>query len=131
MPWFGQGVDAADGDFYLARRWYAPWQRYLELDWDATESERAVNGLVNMHKELSKATGGEAVVPFTWTVLRMLVTPHPLGGCAMAASPAWSITPAACSVIPGSTCSTARSCRARSASIRRRRLPRWPNAAWN
>jgi cholesterol oxidase len=87
MPWFGQGVDAADGDFYLARRWYAPWQRYLELDWDATESEHAVNGLVNMHKELSKATGGEAVVPLTWTVLRMLVTPHPLGGCGMAASP--------------------------------------------
>jgi cholesterol oxidase len=87
MPWFGQGVDAANGDFYLARRWYAPWQRYLELDWDAAESEHAVNGLVAMHKELSAATGGEAVVPFTWTVLRMLVTPHPLGGCGMAASP--------------------------------------------
>lgn len=87
MPWFGQGVDAANGHFYLGRRWYAPWRRFLALDWDPAESEKAIDGLVNMHKKLSAATGGQAFVPPTWTVLRQLVTPHPLGGCGMAAAP--------------------------------------------
>jgi len=87
MPWFGQGVDAANGTFRLARRWYAPWQRYLALDWDVTDSLAAINGLVGMHQKLSQATGGDAVVPLTWTALHQLVTPHPLGGCGMAASP--------------------------------------------
>jgi cholesterol oxidase len=88
MPWFGQAVDAADGELYLGRYWYAPWRRKLALDWDATRSENAVNGLIAMHERLSEATGGTPKVPPTWTVLRNLVTPHPLGGCGMAASPA-------------------------------------------
>lgn len=86
MPWFGQGVDAANGAFRLARRWYAPWQRYLDLDWDVTASMPAINGLVDMHQKLSQATGGDAVVPPTWTLLHKLITPHPLGGCGMADS---------------------------------------------
>lgn len=88
MPWFGQAVDAANGRFYLGRLWYAPWRRKLALDWDPTRSENAINGLIAMHERLSQATGGKAAVPLTWTVLRHLVTPHPLGGCGMAASPA-------------------------------------------
>ena len=88
MPWFGQAVDAANGRLYLGRRWYAPWRRRLALDWDVTHSEAAVGGLIEMHKRLSEKTGGEAVVPPTWTIFRNLVTPHPLGGCGMAASPA-------------------------------------------
>ena len=88
MPWFGQAVDAADGELYLGRYWYAPWRRQLALDWDATRSENAVNGLIAMHQKLSLATGGTPMVPPTWTVLRNLITPHPLGGCGMAASPA-------------------------------------------
>jgi cholesterol oxidase len=85
MPWFGQGIDAANGDLYLARRWYAFWRRELALDWDPADSELAINSLVDMHKKLSAATSGTAIVPLTWTVLRSLVTPHPLGGCGMAA----------------------------------------------
>ena len=88
MPWFGQAVDAADGKMYLGRHWYAPWRRKLALDWDVARSENAVGGLIAMHEKLSKATGGTPMVPPTWTVLRNLVTPHPLGGCGMAASPA-------------------------------------------
>lgn len=88
MPWFGQGVDAANGRFYLGRRWYAPWRRVLALDWDVTRSEAAINGLIDMHKQLSVATGGRPMVPPTWSILRNLVTPHPLGGCGMAASQA-------------------------------------------
>ena len=88
MPWFGQGIDGANGRLYLRRRLRAPWQRVLALNWDSGRSEVAVNGLIAMHQKLSEATGGNAVVPLSWTVFRNLVTPHPLGGCAMAASPA-------------------------------------------
>jgi cholesterol oxidase len=88
MPWFGQAIDASNGHFYLGRRWYAPWRRVLKLDWDVTRSEAAVQALIDMHVKLSLATGGRPEVPPTWTVLRNLVTPHPLGGCNMAAGPA-------------------------------------------
>ena len=44
--------------------------------------------MVDMHKQLSAATGGRPMVPPTWSILRNLVTPHPLGGCGMAASQA-------------------------------------------
>ena len=39
--------------------------------------------MIDMHKNLSAATGGEASVPLTWSVLKNLVTPHALGGCNM------------------------------------------------
>jgi cholesterol oxidase len=88
MPWFGQAIDAADGRLYLRSRWYAPWRRELALDWNPDRSEAAVDGMIAMHRKLSEATGGKPLVPATWTVLRNLVTPHPLGGCNMARSPA-------------------------------------------
>ena len=81
MPWFGQAVDAADGRLYLGRRWWAPWRKILKLDWDIARSEAVVNAMVTMHKRLSAVTGGRPWVPPTWTVLKNLVTPHPLGGC--------------------------------------------------
>jgi len=83
MPWFAQGIDAADGRLYLGRKWYAPWKRKLKLDWEIDKSERMVDGIVEMHKRLSEATGGDPWVPPTWTILKNLVTPHPLGGCNM------------------------------------------------
>lgn len=88
MPWFGQAMDAADGKLYLGRTWYAPWRRKLKLDWDVTRSEPTVQAMIDMHKRLSAATGGEPQVPATWTVLKNLVTPHPLGGCNMGTTPA-------------------------------------------
>lgn len=87
MLWFGQAVDAADGRFYLGRPWYAPWRRQLMLDWDIRRSERTMEAMASLHRELSHATGGTPFIPPTWTVLRNLITPHPLGGCAMADSP--------------------------------------------
>lgn len=88
MPWFGQAMDGGNGKLYYARDWMRPWKKMLKLDWDARRSERGINGLINAHIRLSKNTGGKPIVPQSWTVLRNLVTPHPLGGCAMAASPA-------------------------------------------
>jgi cholesterol oxidase len=83
MPWFGQGIDAADGRLYLGRLWYAPWRRTLRMDWKYQRSEAVVNAMVAVHKQLSAATGGTPWVPPTWTYLKNLVTPHPLGGCNM------------------------------------------------
>jgi cholesterol oxidase len=86
MPWFAQGIDAADGRLYLGRPWHAPWRKKLKLDWDIKRSKTVINAIVNMHKRLAEATGGKPWVPPTWTVLKNLITPHPLGGCNMGAT---------------------------------------------
>ena len=83
MPWFCQGIDAADGKLYLGRVWYAPWRRVLKLNWEIDRSEPVIDAIVAMHKRLAQATGGTPFVPPTWSILKNLVTPHPLGGCNM------------------------------------------------
>ena len=83
MPWFAQGIDVADGRLYLGRKWYAPWRRTLKLNWDIRRSKPVIDAIVNMHVRLARATGGRPWVPPTWTLLRNLITPHPLGGCNM------------------------------------------------
>jgi cholesterol oxidase len=85
MPWFGQAVDAEDGVLKLSRR-VAPCRHKMNLDWEIRNSQAAVQALVDMHKTLSKATGGDPHVPLTWGLLKDLVTPHPLGGCRMGTS---------------------------------------------
>ncbi|MEN8128842.1 MAG: GMC family oxidoreductase [Pseudomonadota bacterium] len=87
MPWFAQGIDAADGRLYMGRKWYWPWTRELKLAWDIDASEKVMNTIINMHKRLAKATGGDPWVPPTWTLLKNLVTPHPLGGCNIGDTP--------------------------------------------
>ena len=87
MPWFGQSIDAGDGRCYYGRDWVRPWKKRLKLDWNPARSASAINALVNRHKKLSGATGGDPKVPAMWTIFRNLVTPHPLGGCGMAAAP--------------------------------------------
>jgi cholesterol oxidase len=69
-----------------------PWRRKLKLDWREELAELGVGGLIGAHKWLSDATGGRWIVPPTWAVLRVLVTPHPLGGCGMAASRGAGVT---------------------------------------
>jgi len=83
MPWFSQGIDAADGCIRLGRKWYWPWSRVLKLDWDIDKSKPLIDAIVATHKQLSKATDGDPWVPPSWTLLQNLVTPHPLGGCNM------------------------------------------------
>jgi cholesterol oxidase len=87
MPWFAQGLDAANGTLRLRRRWWLVGARSLDLDWDVAESAKVIEAIIATHKELSKATGGTALVPPSWSIDRYLITPHPLGGCNMAASP--------------------------------------------
>jgi cholesterol oxidase len=98
MPWFGQAMDGGNGRLYYGRDRLRPWKRRLKLDWDARRSERGVNGLAGAHRRLTQATGGRDLNPITWTIFRSLVTPHPLGGCAMAASPAAGVVDHRCHV---------------------------------
>jgi len=86
MPWFGQAVDASDGVLKLSRSWVPPFRHKMILDWEIRDSQAAVQALVDMHKTLSKATGGDPHVPPTWGLLKDLITPHPLGGCRMGTS---------------------------------------------
>ncbi len=89
MPWFAQGVDAANGVLSLRRRWFGLFGKHqLSLDWQIEKSRGVIQAIINMHKKLSAATGGKAVVPPSWSIFNYLITPHPLGGCNMGTSPA-------------------------------------------
>jgi cholesterol oxidase len=87
MPWFAQGVDAADGHLRLRRRWwlFGAWE--LVLDWQIEESRRVIDAIIVMHRRLSDATGGHPLVPPSWSIAEYLITPHPLGGCNMGTGP--------------------------------------------
>lgn len=86
MPWFAQGIDAADGRLRLGRAWWAPWRRKLKLDWRFRNSRGTIEAIVSMHKQLAAAGGGVPMVPASWSLAKVLVTPHPLGGCNMGTS---------------------------------------------
>lgn len=87
MPWFSQGIDSADGQLYLRRPWYAPWRPpHMDLRWEIKRSQYVIEAIIRMHTRLAAATGGIAAVPPTWTILKNLITPHPLGGCNMGIS---------------------------------------------
>ena len=83
MPWFGQAMEPGDGRLFLGRSRWAPWRRALRMHWPYQRSEAVVEAMVAAHRKLSLATGGKPFVPPTWTKLRNIVTPHPLGGCNM------------------------------------------------
>jgi cholesterol oxidase len=82
MPWFAQGVDAANGTLSMHHD-FLTGEPCLAMNWDIGKSKQVIDAIVAMHEKLSTATGGRPEVPPTWTLLQMLVTPHPLGGCGM------------------------------------------------
>ena len=84
MPWFAQARDAADGKLSLKNG-------RLFLDWDIAASEETVGAVASVHRKLAMLTGGMALTPLTWTIGRDLITPHPLGGCNIAASAAQGV----------------------------------------
>jgi len=86
MPWFAQGVDAANGTLTLHHHFLSG-EPCLALTWDVGKSRQVIESIIAMHQRFSAETGGHAVVPPTWSLLKALVTPHPLGGCGMAATP--------------------------------------------
>ena len=86
MPWFGQAVDASNGRLYLNPGLFGG-RTKLDLDWDIADSEASIQAMVDMHKALSGATGGVPIEPPYWSWLKDLITPHPLGGCALGDGP--------------------------------------------
>jgi cholesterol oxidase len=82
MPWFAQGVDAANGTLSLHRP-FLIFKPRLNLTWDIDKSRQVIETIVSTHEKLAQVTGGKAVVPPTWSAFHYLVTPHPLGGCCM------------------------------------------------
>lgn len=87
MLWLGAGVDAGDGELRLDRSWLPPFRHDLELDWNPEASKGVVEAIQDVHRQMSEATGGKPGAGLGWHVFRSLLTLHPLGGCAMAASP--------------------------------------------
>jgi cholesterol oxidase len=87
MPWFAQGVDSPGGVMRLKKRWYFFGPKDFRLDWDVARSTPVIDAIVAMHRKLTEATGGTALVPPSWSLCKDLVTPHPLGGCGMGTSP--------------------------------------------
>ena len=87
MPWFGQAIDGADGVLRLGRRSALSGRRILRVDWRARRSAAAIDAMARTHRALSRGTGGHPFPRLAWSWGRGLVTPHPLGGCAMASSP--------------------------------------------
>jgi cholesterol oxidase len=91
IPWFGQSIDAADGEFSLQ----SPlkfWRARTRLDWNPHRSVSALDTFKDVHVAMTRATGGKPIPLATWSRLRMLVTPHPLGGCNMAAAAGAGVT---------------------------------------
>jgi cholesterol oxidase len=80
MPWFAQGVDAANGTLSMHHSLLTG-EPCLALNWDIGKSKQVIDSIVAKHIEFSAVTGGHPVVPPTWSLLQMLITPHPLGGC--------------------------------------------------
>jgi len=89
--WFGQSIDAADGEFSLQSP-YKFWRARTRLNWNPQRSINALDTFSAMHVAMTLATGGEPLPLFTWKRLRMLVTPHPLGGCNMATAAGAGVT---------------------------------------
>ena len=91
MPWFAQGVDAADGRLFLRRRWWVFGRRQIDLRWNVRRSRPVFDAIGRMQVRLAQATGGTTIVPLTWSLGRYLITPHPLGGCPMSAEPSTGV----------------------------------------
>jgi cholesterol oxidase len=91
IAWFGQSIDAADGEFSLRSR-VKFWRARTRLNWNPQRSVSALDTFNDIHVAMTLATEGRPIPLFTWKRLRMLATPHPLGGCNMAAAAGAGVT---------------------------------------
>ena len=91
MLWLGAGADAADGRLSLSRRWFMPWKRVMKLAWKVDASMPVLHAMEAMHTSLTEATAGRPRAMPTWSLLKSLLTLHPLGGCRMGTSAATGV----------------------------------------
>jgi cholesterol oxidase len=68
------------------------------LNWNPQGSVGALDAFKDVHVAMTLATGGKPMPLATWSRLRTLVTPHPLGGCNMASAPGAGVTNDRCEV---------------------------------
>jgi cholesterol oxidase len=87
MLWLGAGIDAGDGELRLDRSWVPPFRQRLGLEWNADRSSGVIDAIEEIHRQMTKATGGKAEPDLSSGIVRSLLTLHPLGGCAMASTP--------------------------------------------
>ncbi len=78
MPWFAQGVDAANGTLSMHHSLLTG-EPCLNLAWDIGKSKQAIDAIVAMHLQLAAATGGHPVVPPTWSHAAFAGHPAPAG----------------------------------------------------
>ncbi len=86
MVWLGAGMDAADGRLSLR---FSPGDvtpPKLDLSWNADHSAPPVEAMLAVHRRMTEATGGRLAPNVAWSLLKSLVTLHPLGGCGMGAA---------------------------------------------
>ena len=82
---FAIGRDTATGRIVLRGRS----KSRLDIEWDYEDANRALlDAQTRTLTELAAAYGGELSLSPTWNLARRTLTVHPLGGCAMADSPA-------------------------------------------
>lgn len=85
MVWLGAGVDGAGGELTLKKQ-LAKKSTALDLRWRPEQTRSVVESIVALHTRMTSATGGHLLPNAAWHLFRTLVTLHPLGGCAMAAT---------------------------------------------
>jgi cholesterol oxidase len=84
MPWFAQGRDEPIGKFRVERWFFGLFGDYvLRLSWDTDGARKVLDAIQEIHRKLAEKTGGEFIIQLPDAP----VTPHPLGGCPMAARP--------------------------------------------
>ncbi len=84
MPWFAQGRDEPVGKFKV-ERWFFGWlgDYVLRLSWSRSGARKVLDGIQEVHKILAEKTGSQFIIQNK----DAFITPHPLGGCPIAARP--------------------------------------------
>jgi cholesterol oxidase len=85
---FAIGRDSSSGRIVLRGRR----KRRLDVEWAYEQDNKSLIGaMTRTLTELARAYGGELVLSPTWNLARRTLTVHPLGGCAIADSPAGGV----------------------------------------
>jgi cholesterol oxidase len=80
LPLLGMGRDVPDGNLRLRKGW-------LDVDWNDATSRSYLDRLTATMAAVAEEMGGRLSLNPTSSLLRRLITVHPLGGCPMAADP--------------------------------------------
>jgi cholesterol oxidase len=84
------GLDNAKGVLHLNK------EGYLEIDWPQESNESLYDAIINLGKRFTQFIGGKHYLPMpTWLwPVKNNITVHPLGGCAIADTPAQGVVSA-------------------------------------